>query len=139
LQRQWRENLGVDVSWALFSSEEYFGPAGQSVIPPGTHMTMGSWVPDYPDPDGYLRVVPRMHTNWRNETFEQLVEKAMRVMDHEERMQLYAHAERILVQEAPLLNLTYRSVHVLLKPWVKKYRGSPTGAVSWKDVIIEPH
>jgi ABC-type oligopeptide transport system substrate-binding subunit/class 3 adenylate cyclase/tetratricopeptide (TPR) repeat protein len=139
LQGQWRENLGVDVSWALFSLEEYFGPDVPERYPSRVHMRMGAWIPDYPDPDSYLRVVPRSITNWRNETFDQLVEKAMRVMDHGERMRLYAQAERILVQEAPMLYLTYRSLHVLLKPWVKRYSYAPTGKVFWKDVIIEPH
>jgi ABC-type oligopeptide transport system substrate-binding subunit/class 3 adenylate cyclase/tetratricopeptide (TPR) repeat protein len=138
LQRQWRENLGVDVSWVLFHPEEYFGPDQPEQWPARVHILLGGWVADYADPDNYLRFIPRLY-NWRNETYNQLVEKAMGVMDHVERMQLYAQAESILVQVAPMLILTYRSRHVLLKPWVKRYRVSPTGEVSWKDVIIEPH
>jgi ABC-type oligopeptide transport system substrate-binding subunit len=138
LQRQWLENLGVDVSWDLVSPEVYFGPAEPEHSPPRFHMRMGGWVPDYPDPDNYLRFIPRIW-NWQNDTYNQLVDKAMRVMDHGERIRLYAQAERILVQEAPMLILTYRSLHVLLKPWVKKYPSAPTGDVFWKDVIIEPH
>jgi ABC-type transport system substrate-binding protein len=139
LQRQWRENLGIDVSWILFRAEEYFGPDWLEHSPPRVHVRMGNWLPDYPDPDNYLRFIPGAFTNWRNETYDQLVEKAMRLMDHGERMRLYAEAERILVEEAPMLILTYRSRHVLMKPWVKNYRTAPTGAVFWKDVIIEPH
>jgi ABC-type oligopeptide transport system substrate-binding subunit len=102
-------------------------------------MRLAGWVPDYPDPDNYLRVCARNWTAWRNEAYDRVVEHAVRVMDHRERMRLYAQAQRIIVEDVPLLSLTYRSVAVLLKPWVKKYPVSSTGMIYWSDVIIEPH
>ena len=58
-------------------------------------------------------------------------------MDQEERMELYQQADRILVQEAPIMPLIYGRLHLLVKPWVRKY---PTSAIEqrfWKDVVIE--
>jgi len=54
-------------------------------------------------------------------------------------MKLYRQADRILVEEAPIIPLTYRRWPLLVKPWVRKLSLSPMGEYSYKDVIIEPH
>ncbi|NIV38782.1 MAG: hypothetical protein GWN58_58015 [Anaerolineae bacterium] len=54
-------------------------------------------------------------------------------------MRLYAQAERILVDEAPILPLAYRREHLLLKPWIRGYRLSAMDRSYVKDVVIEPH
>jgi len=54
-------------------------------------------------------------------------------------MRLYRQAERILAEDAPTISLAYGRVHVLLKPWVKRYQLSTMKGQFWKDVIIEPH
>ena len=79
-----------------------------------------------------------------NEQYDQLIERARRIMDQEERLQLYRQAEEILVEEVPILPLTHGRHHGLLKPWVKSFPISPIqswgiGSFFWQDVIIEPH
>jgi ABC-type oligopeptide transport system substrate-binding subunit len=76
---------------------------------------------------------------WQNEAYDRLVEAARRVMDHEERMRMYRQADRILVEQAPVLSLAYGRFHMLVKPWVRKYLTSPLRWWFWKDVIVEPH
>jgi oligopeptide transport system substrate-binding protein len=76
---------------------------------------------------------------WRNEAYDRLVEEARRVTDQEERMKLYGQADRILVEEAAIVPLTYLRAHLLVKPWVSKCPTPATGRRFWKDVIIEPH
>jgi ABC-type transport system substrate-binding protein len=92
----------------------------------------------YPDPDSFLRV-GRQDTGWQNKSYEELVERARRVIDQAERMRLYGQADRILIDEASIMPLLYARSHLLLKPWVKRF---PTSAIKlwfWKDVILEPH
>ena len=72
-------------------------------------------------------------------TWRRLVEKARRVMDQEERMKLYAQADRILVEEAAIMPVLYERLDLLMKPWVSKFPTSAMGNSFWKDVIIEPH
>jgi len=60
-------------------------------------------------------------------------------MDQEERMRMYQQADRILIEEAPILPLAYGRFHMLVKPWVRRYLTSPLRWWYWKDVIIEPH
>jgi len=136
LETQWRENLGVEITWegmewATFLERLERDPPSMLII---------KWMADYPDPDSFLRVCPaRDYTRWRNRAYERLVEEARRVTDQGERMSLYGQADRILIEEAPIMPLTYGRVHLLVKPWVSKYPTSALERWLWRDVIIEPH
>jgi oligopeptide transport system substrate-binding protein len=130
LENQWRQNLGVVIRW------EYLDFAvvadRQSSNPP--HMWWMGWSPDYPDPDNFLRVaLSSVRARWRNAAYERLVEEARRLTDQLERMKLYQQADRVLVEEAAIMPVSYNQRHLLVKPWVRRYPGP------WKDVIIEPH
>jgi ABC-type oligopeptide transport system substrate-binding subunit len=98
------------------------------------------WSADYPDPDTFLRTSEwRATGRWQNEVYDALVEGARRVMNQRERMRMYEQAERIMVEEAPVLPLIYMRSHLFVKPWVRKYPTSPQKLWFWKDVIIESH
>jgi oligopeptide transport system substrate-binding protein len=138
LQTQWHENLGIEIvkptapidSWKMLYDRLDREPP---------HIFYIGWLADYADPDNFLRVgFPWKWTGWRHETYEKLVEEAGRLTDQAERMKLYGQADRILVEEAPIMTLAYRREHLLVKPWVRKYPASATRRVFWKDVIIEP-
>ena len=60
-------------------------------------------------------------------------------MDQAERIEMYHHADRILMEEVPLLPLCYGRFHMLVKPWVKNLVTSSMKWWSWKDVVLEPH
>jgi oligopeptide transport system substrate-binding protein len=95
---------------------------------------------DYPDPDNILRVFEwKRNTHWKKDTYERLVDEARKVMDQEERMKLYKQADRILIEEAPVIPLVYGRYHMLVKPWVKKLIFSAIDPPFWKDITIEPH
>ncbi|MGB2896850.1 MAG: hypothetical protein WBB65_11885, partial [Anaerolineales bacterium] len=50
---------------------------------------------------------------------------ARSLTDQKERIRLYQQADRILVEEAPLLPLFHGQYNFLVKPWVKKITLSP--------------
>ena len=60
-------------------------------------------------------------------------------MDQEVRIKLYQQADKIVVEEAPVIPLTYGRFHMLVKPWVKKMSLSAINPPFWKDIIIEQH
>ncbi|MFQ5596349.1 MAG: hypothetical protein ACE5HA_19570, partial [Anaerolineae bacterium] len=74
-----------------------------------------------------------------NEKYSRLVEQARRITDQGERMKLYGQADRILVEEVPIVPFAYSRCHQLVKPWVRKYPVSAIRTWFWKDVIMEPH
>jgi len=103
------------------------------------HVWMVGYWADYPDPDDYLRVLWWLPPRWQHPVYDRLVEDARRVLDQKERMKLYQQADRILVEEAPALPLSYARVHMLVKPWVRKHITSPLRWWYWKHVVLEPH
>jgi ABC-type oligopeptide transport system substrate-binding subunit len=136
LQAQWLENLGVEVTW----KQTEFGTLLDALYEQTPHLWFMGWVADYPDPDSFLRASQwSISAGWQNDVYDQLVEDARRVADQEERIRMYQQADRILVEEAPILPLVYWRFHLLVKPWVRRYPTSPIKMRFWKDVIIEPH
>jgi oligopeptide transport system substrate-binding protein len=103
-----------------------------------THLLLARWVADYPDPDNFLRVsMTRRIGNW-NETYINLLEEARRLTNQGERMNLYRQADKILVEEAAIMPVTYARFHLLVKPWVKNLAKSSLDFWTCKDAIIEP-
>ena len=135
LGTQWQEHLGVEIRWRVVELSESYRILAEEAPP----LFIGGWAADYPDPDNFLRVALQSATAWWPEGYSQLVERARRSNDQRERIDLYAQAEWLLVEDAPLLPLVYSRTHLLLKPWVKRYPISALGEFFWKDVLIEPH
>jgi ABC-type oligopeptide transport system substrate-binding subunit/DNA-binding SARP family transcriptional activator len=136
LQAQWLENLGINVHWKLVEWAGFYDLFSKS----GPHLWMVGWYADYPDPNDFLRISWWLRFGgWQNRSYEELVEGALRVLDQAERMRMYQQADKILVEQAPILPLCYGRFHMLMKPWVKKLATSPLKWWSWKDVILEPH
>jgi ABC-type transport system substrate-binding protein len=136
LQAQWRENLGVEIAFETMEGGAYLDRLNRE--PP--HIYCISWTADYPDPDNFLRLFSLQRwSRWRNKTYDRLIEEARGVLDQGKRMRLYGQADRVLVDEAAIIPLTYYRIHLLVKPWVSKYPTSAIEVVFWKDVIIEPH
>jgi ABC-type oligopeptide transport system substrate-binding subunit/DNA-binding SARP family transcriptional activator len=137
LQTQWQENLNIDLTGEECSKDpQFFDRLGKN--PP--HMFRMGWSADYPDPDNILRascILPLRH--WQNNTFAGLIEQARRVTDQPRRIELYQQADKILVDEAPIMPYLYVRHHFLVKPWVTRYPTSPIRTAYWEDIIIEPH
>jgi ABC-type transport system substrate-binding protein len=137
LRVQWRENLGVEITWQVAMDwatfREQLDREQPHIFGLGQHS-------GYADPDFLLRACfARRWTRWRNEAYERLVDQARRIVDQRERMKLYHTADSLLVQEAAIMPLGYTRLHLLVKPWVSRF---PTSAIKrWfcKNTIIEPH
>jgi len=136
LATQWRDNLGIEITWRIVESAESLERLATQ--PP--HILLDGWLADYPDPDNFLRVGRQYcQADWRSETYDKLVEEARRATDQTERMKLYQQADRILIEETAIIPISYLRFHLLVKPWVTRF---PTSAVKvWflRDVVIEPH
>jgi ABC-type oligopeptide transport system substrate-binding subunit/DNA-binding SARP family transcriptional activator len=137
LQTQWREKLKVTTTWETLEWPEFVDRLDQAL----PHLCLNGWLADYPDPDNFLRVSRHAAhwSGWQNETYETLVKSARYVMDQDARIKLYRQADQILIEEAALMPLTYGRLHMLVKPWVRKFPLSPLKWWFFKDVIVEPH
>lgn len=136
LQVHWQENLGIEImaeilEWGKFVDKRAAQPA---------QIHLGAWVADYPDPHNFLNEgLSGNSLTWRSQAYDGLVERARRIRDQGERMRLYGQADRILVEEAPIMPLLHGCWPILVKPWVSRYPVSAMGSWFWKDVVIEAH
>lgn len=87
------------------------------------------WVADYPEAENFLNLflskyVPadineKTYINsyrYVNKEFDRVLEKALRTVDPEERNRLYAQADQIVINDAPVIPLFYDLDHRLLQP-----------------------
>jgi oligopeptide transport system substrate-binding protein len=132
----WEKNLGIACTWEVDKTTLSFDQMGTEK----PHIVLYGWMVDYPDPDNFLRVSrSRNFSNWRNDSYDELVGEARSVEDQTTRMELYKQADKILVEEAPIIPIAYGRLHMLIKPWISRFSTSVTKWWFWKDIIIGPH
>jgi peptide/nickel transport system substrate-binding protein len=74
-----------------------------------------SWVADYPDAENYLALfysknfapIGPNYTHFNNRLYDKLYETAKQTLDYDKRIELYQEMDRIIVEEAPIVNLYY--------------------------------
>jgi oligopeptide transport system substrate-binding protein len=135
LAEQWEDILGVKVTWQTVS--------------PGLHLLLETkqadiffsyWHADYPDPDDFLGASQILRwTGWRDGTYLRLLEETRSIFDQTKRIEAFNQADKLLVDKAAIVPISYHRQHFLLKPWVKRYPTSALFSWFWKDVVIEPH
>ena len=135
LARQWREELGIRVD--VISLSRDFRDRWLNDPP---HAWLLGWTADYPDPSSFLNDASwRPIGGWGHETYEKLIKDAWKCSDQDERLAMYAQAEQILVEEAPVVPLAYPRVHLLIKPWIKNWQLVGTFDPFFPHVVIESH
>ncbi|MEJ2598693.1 MAG: ABC transporter substrate-binding protein, partial [Anaerolineales bacterium] len=120
LQKQWRQQLGVDMVWeTVWEMSAFLRRIEQD--PP--HLFYEGWTGPHTDPDDFLRQTTLIwqQARWRAPKYFKLVNQARMEADWENRMALYRLADRMLIEEVVLLPLTYSQNQFLIKPWVQRF------------------
>ena len=130
LTEQWRSVLGIDIDIVFTHTF-----AWQNDCP----VYVNGWSADVPDPDNFLRgAVSFWPTNWHDRTYDRLVHRGRQMNDQSQRLRLYQEADRLLIEAAVVVPLTYERYHWLAKPWIKYPKGvAHVGGIT--DIVIEPH
>lgn len=102
----------------------------------------GSWIADYPDAENYLSVfysrnpAPPNYTRYSNPRFDAVFEKALMETNDSLRYELYRQADRIVIQDAPVVPLWYDQVVHLVQPWVINFRPNALNLLELRRVSI---
>ncbi|MCM3667934.1 ABC transporter substrate-binding protein [Mesobacillus maritimus] len=118
VQEMWRKNLGVEMTLenVEFQVKLDREKAGDYTI------SRAGWVGDYVDPmtfiDLWVTDGPYNDANWSNPEYDKLVEVAKTTMDQEERMNAMHEAEKILMDEMPILPVYFYTKPFTVKPHV---------------------
>jgi peptide/nickel transport system substrate-binding protein len=85
------------------------------------------WIADYPEAENYLSVfysknpAPPNYTRFRNARFDALFEQAIQEVNDSLRYRLYQEADRLIVEEAPVVPLWYDRVIRLVGSHVQNF------------------
>jgi ABC-type transport system substrate-binding protein len=139
LAAQWREVLGIDV--ALYSLSD--GQAASLRRPwEAANATITAWLPGYPDPEYYLRLL--LHSQSKTNEggfsclpFDQLIERARREGDGRIRLELFHEADRLAVaDQVALLPLFYNRGLAYVQPWVEGWWEFGKSCASLADLTV---
>ncbi|MCP4749603.1 MAG: peptide ABC transporter substrate-binding protein [Proteobacteria bacterium] len=129
IQQMWKTALNLDISlinqeWKVYLSSRKtknydLGRAG--------------WIGDYADPNTFLDMFVtnggNNHTGWSNQTYDDLIAQAAQTIDREKRYRIFQKAEKILLDEAPIIPIYTYTNTFLISPDVK----------GWYPNILDHH
>ncbi|MCO4770356.1 MAG: peptide ABC transporter substrate-binding protein [Deltaproteobacteria bacterium] len=125
LAAQWREALGVEVTPYV----RQYGAHAEAVRTGGYQVGRGGWLGDYPDPSSFLELLETDNAlnsaNWSDTGFDGLVAEARRTEDASSRLRLLSQAERLVLEQAPIIPLYHFGSLSLLKPYVQGFVDNP--------------
>jgi oligopeptide transport system substrate-binding protein len=142
-QAQLKDNLGIDLILEPMESKAFQAAYNAKQF----SMKWGGWIADYPDPENWL---PELYgtgagnnkQSYSNKQFDDLAKQAKVELDNTKRLQLWDQAQKIVVDDAPVLFINYRERFQVRKPWVKGMvttgmDGGIIGDFFWDQVYIQ--
>lgn len=133
----WKKNLGVDIK----TQNQEWGVFIQTRNKLNFQIARGGWSADYNDPMTFLDMWTTGNTNnnsgYANPAYDALIEAAKTETDPAKRMEDFAKAEKILVQDdMVMLPIYYYSNVSLTKPNVKDIALDFSGAIDFTRAYI---
>ncbi|OZB91419.1 peptide ABC transporter substrate-binding protein [Paenibacillus sp. XY044] len=107
LQAMFKDNLGVDVKLAGKEGKVLTAEQKQLQL----QFSRSSWLPDFADPINFLDIFqsksPNNRTGWSNAEYDKLIQSAYQETDDAKRFDLMHQAEKILMDEAPIMPMYF--------------------------------
>ncbi len=114
IQQMWKNTLNIDVT--LYNQEwKVFLDAERTM---NFQITRASWVGDYLDPNTFLDMFVTDGGNnkagWSHKRYDEIIALAAQADSQEERYRYFQEAEKILVEEVPIIPIyTYSAKHLI--------------------------
>ncbi|MBI3726539.1 hypothetical protein HY251_21655 [bacterium] len=129
LAQMWKDELHVNVGLANTEWKVYLDKMRDLDY----QIARAGWVFDYNDPHNIFECWQtgngNNRTGWSNKKYDELIEKATLVRDNAERWKVYQDAERLAVDEAPILPIY---IYVNKNMLSQKVKG-------WYDNVLNTH
>lgn len=118
LQANWKRDLGINVKtknqeWAGYQSDTRLLKYD---------LSRAGWIADYASPYTFLNMFvtdgPNNQTGWGNKRYDELVDLAAGELDTKKQMHYFQQAERILMDELPVIPLYYYASKNMIRPYV---------------------
>jgi oligopeptide transport system substrate-binding protein len=129
VQEQWRKNLGISVKisgmeWKVLQSTRH---------EKNYTVSRDGWIGDYNDPmtfmDMWTSNSGNNNTNFANAQYDSLIRQAQSTMDQKVRMDAMHKAEKILLEEQPIVPIYFYTTRLLIDPKWKNVQANPLGFI----------
>ena len=103
----------------------------------------GSWIADYPDAENYLSVfysknpAPPNYTRYKNIAFDKLYEKSLAEKNDSVRATFYQQADKLVINDAPVIPLWYDMVIHLVHPYVSDFIANSLNLLELRRVKLK--
>ena len=138
IQQMWKETLNIDVVLLNQEWKVYL----DSVSSGNYAIARAGWIGDYVDANNFLDMWicggGNNRTDWCNPDYDRMIlQQAPKATSQEERLQIFTRAEKLLLEEMPVIPLyIYVSKH-LVSPSVKNFPKNILNQPSFKDIYLE--
>ena len=131
LQQQYEQNLGISMTLNPVESTTYTALTKDIATAPQVYIL--GWCADYPDPQNWLSVYWKTgafgeRIGYTNPELDELLAQADSELDPAARAELYADAQRMLTDTAPVAFFWNNVNSYLVKPWVTGISPTPQDA-----------
>lgn len=141
LQQMWR-NIYVDIDIVRTDTQIHY----KNLQVHQFNLAGGSWIADFNDASNFLDLLRSDSGNnygqYRNATFDALMDKAQQEPDAEKRGQLLNAAEQIVLDDNAILPWRFRKTQDLVQPyvrnWIPNLRNFNRTRWLWIDPTIKP-
>ncbi len=138
LQEIFRKNLGIE----LVLENVDFKTRLEKMRTQDFALVLAGWGADYDDPMSFLELwttdSPYNDVKWSNKEYDDLIAQAKSSGDNQERMELMGQAEKILLEEAPIIPVYWPQRNYAQHPWVKNViRSAIFPGNEWKFAYTE--
>lgn len=138
IQQMWKKHLNIDIKllnqeWKVYLDSETAG---------NYEISRAGWIGDYVDPNSFLDMLlcngGNNRTGWCNTEYDRLIaDVAPTVKTHAERLAVFGRAEKLLIDELPVIPIyTYTSVN-LVNPSVKNYAGNILNQPDFTEIYLQ--
>jgi oligopeptide transport system substrate-binding protein len=137
VRRQWLEALNIDLELEGVEIKIF----GERLHNKDYAIARASWIGDYMDPstftDKYLGNSQNNDSGWVNREYDQLCADAAVAKDTAARLALLNKAEKLLLDEVPIINFYHYVNADLRRPNVHGIKENPRNNVNFRDVYVD--
>lgn len=136
IQDMWKTNLGISVKLRMEEWKVY----QQSEQNLQYDVARAGWIGDYVDPmtfmDMFVTNGGNNQTGWSNAQYDQDIASAKKSGDQKVRMQAMHDAEKILMEQMPVMPIYFYVNNYVAKPYLKDVFRSPLGFIDFKNAWV---
>ncbi|MBI5272937.1 MAG: peptide ABC transporter substrate-binding protein [Chlamydiia bacterium] len=138
VQRRWKEKLGIEVLLEAVEPKVFF----QRVSKKEYQIAAGSWTADFNDPVNFLEVfkykgASTNNTGWERAEYVDLLDKSALCTEMEERKHLLSQAERVLMDDMPILPIFHFALNYLKREDLEKVSLSSMGQLDMRWAFFQ--